>query len=329
MRLVRRIPKMVASMALVCALFGWETKAMAAPAALKKIVIGVPSQSLEMAPGVWYARERGIYAQEGLHMDAVVMPTNVAMAALTAGEIDYVTTVTSTVNAVAKGLPVKLLALISKSMDWYLIAQPGVKTPADLKGKTVAIGSLRGSSYLATARTLRSLGLDPEKDVKILSAGAMSTRVAGFEAGRFDATALSALWVPGFKKRGFTELAFMGDHVDLPLSGVNTTVKRIQERPAEVRAVLRAVVRGMQDWRGHREEAVQFFMRFFKIDRDSALFAFDTSLRILSKDGTVHPDALQGLVDLAREEMGLKESLSYEQIVDPKPLREVQKELGL
>ena len=51
---------------------------------------------------------------------------------------------------------------------WDVVVNPGsaIKSYADLKGKTVGVSDFGGTEYPVTKRVLKSLGVDPETDVK-------------------------------------------------------------------------------------------------------------------------------------------------------------------
>jgi predicted TIM-barrel fold metal-dependent hydrolase len=51
----------------------------------------------------------------------------------------------------------------------YLIARPDIKDAKALRGGIIGHGGTRGSHYHATVAMVRHLGLDPEKDVKLIS----------------------------------------------------------------------------------------------------------------------------------------------------------------
>lgn len=62
----------------------------------------------------------------------------------------------------------------------------------DLRGRTVGVTSLAGTSYVATAVALRASGLDPRSDVQVITAAATNL-IASLETRRLDA---ATLWDP-------------------------------------------------------------------------------------------------------------------------------------
>src|SRR4029450_14001322 len=73
---------------------------------LKKVRIGYPAFSLTFLT-FFVAKDAGIYNKHGLDVDMIPMAGAVQTSALVAGEIDYLTGITSPLVAAARGLPFK------------------------------------------------------------------------------------------------------------------------------------------------------------------------------------------------------------------------------
>ncbi len=110
--------------------------ALAAPAGSRGEVvhIGISTPGLYEIP-TEIAQRKGFYKEEGLDVRKVVIRTNLQVAALMAGELDYSTVSGNIARASIQGLPVKGV------MGWFdrplhiLIARPGFKRLTDFKGR--------------------------------------------------------------------------------------------------------------------------------------------------------------------------------------------------
>ena len=110
------------------------------------------------------ADERGFFEKEGLKVRLITSRgTNLMLTALLAGELDYATILPFLTGASARGLPVKILAAVTKSSSYVIISRPEIENIKGLRGKKVGINSFGSSAdYAAYAAVSRS-GLDPNR----------------------------------------------------------------------------------------------------------------------------------------------------------------------
>ena len=102
------------------------------------------------------ANKEGYFREEGLTVEFLSIRGEIAIRTTLAGEIDMFTNAGSAINAVARNVPLKILAVFQDKPGWDLIALPNIKSVAQLRGQTVAIMSPEGSLAVVT-RKPRSL----------------------------------------------------------------------------------------------------------------------------------------------------------------------------
>ena len=89
------------------------------------------------------------------------------------------------IQARETGIPVQSVAAILRSFPWGLIVEPDIKSPIDLKGKTIGASSTQtGRFFLETM--IKSAGLDPKKDVNIIAQGYGGVQL--LESGKIQGT---------------------------------------------------------------------------------------------------------------------------------------------
>src|SRR4029077_7504260 len=81
---------------------------------LEPILLGYPSPALTELPN-YLAVKKGFYTEEGLDIKFVRARSNILVAALFGGSLDYITSVTSSVGGIIGGAPVKILAGVIKN----------------------------------------------------------------------------------------------------------------------------------------------------------------------------------------------------------------------
>jgi NitT/TauT family transport system substrate-binding protein len=150
-----------------------------------KVAIGISGWT-GFAP-LTLAKEAGIFKQHGLDVTIKKIPQASRHLALASGDIQCAaTTIETYLVWTAAGVPVKELFQLDKSYGADgLVVRPGIKSVADLKGKTVAADSPGTSEYFGLAWTLQKNGLSV-KDVKIVNLSAGPAAQA-FLAGQNDA----------------------------------------------------------------------------------------------------------------------------------------------
>src|SRR6266536_2675874 len=149
------------------------------------IKVGVANYNLSnLSVGV--AQKRGFFKEEGIECEIVALRTNVVIAALVSGELDYTSLIGSIVGAAAKGSPLKLIAVSVDRPPLYFVSHPRIKTVNQLKGSTFGIGSYGTNVEIVTRRVVKHFGIDPEKEIRVLALGPSPARLAALQQGVVD-----------------------------------------------------------------------------------------------------------------------------------------------
>jgi ABC-type nitrate/sulfonate/bicarbonate transport system substrate-binding protein len=133
-----------------------------------RFFISIPGPTLSYAP-LYYAQEKGFFSQEGLDLHVLVVRGIIGVSSLMSGEIDVTCHAGSGFSAALRGIPIKIISVTRDRPIHELIVGPSITASADLKGKAIAVGSLEGTAAVMTRRILQAKGLDPQKDVTLLS----------------------------------------------------------------------------------------------------------------------------------------------------------------
>src|SRR5437016_14582150 len=82
-----------------------------AQSALKKVRMGSSSTNVSFL-ALYTAFHRGFFKDEGIDLEIIYMPANLASTAVLSGDIDYNGAVTGTIGAAVRGQPMKILLFI-------------------------------------------------------------------------------------------------------------------------------------------------------------------------------------------------------------------------
>jgi ABC-type nitrate/sulfonate/bicarbonate transport system substrate-binding protein len=292
-------------------------------AAAERIVIGTPSRGLFEFPSV-VAIRKGFYKEEGLDTDKVQMQPAIAVKALISGDIDYLMAWGSAVRAAVTGVPIKAVVGLASRPLHVLIARPDIKTPKDLKGKVIGVDSVAGTVDYLSRVAVRHFGLEPEKDVKIIVTGESPTRLAALRAGSIDATPIDVAFAMKAEDEGFKRFLYLGDIIELPLSGIAVMEKKIQTQREQVKKVIRATIRGTRFMKQNRTETIQMVSDYLRITPSQSAKAYDTSINSFTDDGIISDKGVNLDVQLTKERLKMTKEIPLSQLVDWSLVKEVK-----
>jgi ABC-type nitrate/sulfonate/bicarbonate transport system substrate-binding protein len=192
---------------------------------------------------VWVAQDARLFSKHGLtNVEIIFIQSGTLITmGVVSGELNFSGAgAASVVAARLKGGDVALLACPVDADAVYLIARPGVKSTAELRGKTAAVTRLGSTTHFYLRAALRYAGLDP-KDVKVLQLGLDFS--GALEAGQIDTAALPFNLALPYMQKGWPVLLDLTktDFV-YPASCVVSSRAFIKESPRVVDRFLKAYV---------------------------------------------------------------------------------------
>jgi NitT/TauT family transport system substrate-binding protein len=289
----------------------------------ERIVIGTPSRGLFEFPAV-VAMRKGYYKDEGFHVDKVQMQPAIAVKALISGDIDYLLAWGSAVRAAVTGVPIKAVVGFAARPLHVLIARPDIKTPKDLKGKIIGVDSVAGTVDYLSRVAARHFGFEPEKDIKIIVTGESPTRLAALRAGSIDATPIDVAFAMKAEDEGFRRLLYLGDIIELPLSGIAVTDSKLQSQREQVKKVVRGSLRGSRFMKQNRLETIQMLSDYLRITPSQAAKAYDTSIHSFTDDGIISDKGVNLDIQLTKERLKLTKEIPLSQLVDWSLVKEIK-----
>jgi NitT/TauT family transport system substrate-binding protein len=275
------------------------------------------------------ALKRGIFRDEGLDVELIRMNANVSITALSTTDIDYTMVFASVVRGALRGMPMRVVASYMDSSTHLLIARPEYKTIRDLKGKTLAVSTYGATSDVAARMMMKQGGIDPEKELKIIPLGGERSRYAALKEGIVDVAVLSPPTDTEAQRSGLRVLSRFYELFKMPFTGAGTHLKKLKEKPDEVKRMAKALLRANRFVRSNREGTIQTMMDWIRVDRESATATYDSTWKIFSEDGSMSESGLKLVIDQGREAMKIDRPVALTEVADFGIIREVQRELGI
>ena len=296
--------------------------------AADKIRIGVPELNAPFVP-LALAEKRGFFREDGLQGEVIRINPTVALAALVSGELDYWTVIGGSVAAAIQGVPLRVLACYVPGSPSALIARPEFKSVQELRGKAIGLNTSGGALESVGRLIFKHFGLDPDKEIKFLPLGTNERRFSAMKQGLTAATLGSPPLDFLGKKMGFVVLARAHELFSYPTSGVVASVKKIKEKPEEVRRVIKAGIKATRYIRQDREGTIQFMIEWSKSDKEMATAGYESVLKLFNDDGSVPEKGLLLVIDELKKLAKVEREIAPSEVADLSILKEVQKEMGI
>jgi ABC-type nitrate/sulfonate/bicarbonate transport system substrate-binding protein len=267
---------LVVLLTLALAIFPCYHADTAAP--LTKLIL--TTGSLSEREGVLYvAHDQGLFRKYGMDVTLVQVRNGpVGMAALSSGEsqLHWGSVSAANLGAIAEGADLVFVAGFINRLTGVFLANPKIKSPLELKGKTIGVNSLSGGAWIFSMLTLDYWGLVPERDkIQFRSLGDQSVIAQALTVGTVDAAYMGYTYGKIVQSKGFRLLAEL-DKLPIPYQGSGLMARRsfiaassssaenifkalldgvdFIRNPANKAQVLKSLVKGMRLARADDEE---------------------------------------------------------------------------
>lgn len=238
----------------------------AAGLAQDRVRVGWAAMTASHTP-LWVAQEKGMLAKQGLVVESIFFGAGPpALQALVAGDLDIV--VTSAPNVVNPRLggvdAVMILSIIPTFID-HIISAATITSPEQLKGKIGSVNRFGSISEMGLRLSLRRLGIDPEKDVRIVPAGGNPERLAAISKGISQFTIMNEPFIREAERLGFRDLVNMAT-LKIPLhgNGIVTREAIIKTRRPVVTKFARAITEAIHFIKSDKEATKSIIGKYTK-----------------------------------------------------------------
>jgi ABC-type nitrate/sulfonate/bicarbonate transport system substrate-binding protein len=229
--------------------------------------------------------------------------------------------ITDPIRAIENGAGVSIIRIHAQVPSFTVWGKPGLKTIADLRGKTVMLGGAKDITRVYFERMVRPAGLR-SGDYDMVFAGTTPSRFAALQAGAVDATILLPPYSFRAEKAGFSLIGRIGDYVkDMPFTAYAVNTKWAKANRATLVSFFKAYQRAV-DWfrdSSHRQEAIDLLINEAKVDPADAAATYDffKSIDIFAPKGNVTPEAVSSVVQALVADGDLRAGADPARFVDP------------
>jgi len=234
-----------------------------------KVRVGLSSVSA-LHGALWVAEQKGILKKHGIEAEVIVVggAGTTGVSALLAGDIQYVSAAgDAIVNSNLRGGDTVMIASVVNKGFQRLVVRPDIKTPAEIKGRRIAVTRVGAISHTVLLMILRRWGMT-EKDIQIVQLGSSPYMVASLEKGGIEGAVLTSPSIFVAEDQGYRTLLDLAD----------SDIYYLQTMLATTRSYIRA----------NREKTLRFLSGFtegiayFKQNKRESLEILSKKLRVSS-----------------------------------------------
>lgn len=249
----------------------------------------------------WVAQKKGLFDAAGLDVTMKVYDgSDQIFQDLRANTQQIAVASTESVIADAyKGGVFRIIAGNSQRPPHFIIAQPEIKTLADLKDKLMGVVSMHEGTTFFVPDIAKKAGLKPD-DIKIEAVGGSPTRMRLLEERKIDAGMQPYPLSYEADAQGFSNLGAVADIVpDYQFSAVIVDGDWARANRAVVAAYLRALAAGTAYMFAHPDEAAEIGAAELRTTPALARRAIDDTVRmdIMPKDLSLTDASLRRVFD--------------------------------
>ena len=274
------------------------------------------------------ATQKGFFVDEGFAPEFVTNSGSVQSTQLLITRAVQIATTQpeALIGAITHGTKeIAAIAAPMKRVDWVLVGQPGMKSLADLKGKTLGFSGLRISEFWLTEQILRDNGLPPGSYDSI-QVGTTAAKFAALTNGAVGAAILFQPTASQAVGAGFSRLYNLGQHSGY-IPGLYIVSRAWAAENQHGVRLTRALQRA-HDWLydpAHRTEAVGIMTKLSKASDAAVNDVYDTFFvkeKWYTPDAAVDTNAITTAIAtlISHKELDAKQAPTLDDVLLPQNL---------
>jgi NitT/TauT family transport system substrate-binding protein len=217
---------------------------------------------------IWVTAEAGLFKKHGLHGELIMISgASQSMQAMVANETQVANTSGSApINAKLQGADAVIIATSYDLIPYGFVVNKDIRTPADLKGKKIAISRFGGITELAVKLAVEKFGLS-QKDVTIIQAGPDAQRIPAVASGAVAASVLAPPGLFAATAQGLRVLADLGDlGAKYPTSSFFVMRPYLERHRASIKQFVMALIEGLHVYTTDKNFSMRVMQKYTKLN---------------------------------------------------------------
>ena len=281
-------------------------------------------------PPFWIAHELKLFEKYGLETELVYVNGARPIQAMLGGSID-VSQVggAAAVAAIAQGAELAMLGTVFNRLTFAIHAAPQIKQISDLKGNTLATGSIGGNSYFAALVFLKHFNWAANRDVGVTAAGGSPEVLAGLLQGKFQAGVLAPPTSTTASKMGYREVFDLASlDFSFPVISVVSTKKFIDANPDTILNLLRGTAEAIHLYKTRPELTLPVVAKYMRVPKnDPALVQSQESLgKFMNQNLAPTLEGIKFVLEFLAEKQASLKAKNPSDFVDVRFIRKLDEE---
>jgi NitT/TauT family transport system substrate-binding protein len=292
-------------------------------AAAEEIKLALPVLSLESLP-IFIAQEQGFLKKRGVDIDVITSRGGgEAMKAYIAGDVQLIATGFPEVGLMrSRGVDVALFFAQLQRVPFALIARKdrNVASVADLKGRTIAVTSPGSLTWILTRYFIKLQGMDPDRDVVVVSVGGGGEILGALQSNRADAAMVFEPFITiALQQDLATVVIDVAAQLDAFSSAPLAIGKTFLEKsPKETQAIADALTEALNYLHAEREGTLQLAQKKFPGAKPEVLkAALERMEKVFSRDGKFSRANVERTQQICKDLGIIPQVYSYAEVVAP------------
>jgi len=282
--------------------------------AVERVRIALSVRNVVFLP-FYYAKDTKIFDRHGLDAELIQMRSDLQLAGLISGEIDFTPAVGPATFGVANGMPIKAVAILYRAPLFSLISPPNIATVKDLEGKRVAVSRIGSDSHRFGSLMIESGGADPKRII-FIQTGSTTVSLTAVQQGAVNAAVLSPPFTGMMAEKGFKILARSRSLIESPWLGLVASRQKLEKQAEQTRNVLRSMRDVIAAIRRDKPGIVAYIEKNFKVSYANAAESYEDINGVILDSMMMRDDQIQKYLDNSHTRGEIPKALSAGDMFD-------------
>lgn len=279
----------------IAIIFAWLSVAPAPARGQERVRMALSVRNVVFLP-FYFAHDAKIFEKHGLQVELVQMRSDLQLAGLVSGEVDYTPSVGPAAAVFAAGMPIKALAVLYRAPLFSLVGPTTLTGAKELEGKTVAVSRIGSESHRYGTLMLESAGADPKK-VTFIQTGSTTVSLTAIQQGSVNAAVLSPPFTGIMAEKGYKILARSRGLAEAPWLGLVVHRQKVERQAEQVRRMLRSMRDVTATIRRDRAAVIAYIERNFKVSAANAASSYDDIASVMVDSLLLRDKQIQDYLD--------------------------------
>nr|WP_280875120.1 MULTISPECIES: ABC transporter substrate-binding protein [unclassified Paenibacillus] len=290
------------------------------PDKLTPISVAIVSNTTSFLP-LYVAEKKGMFEKYNLEVDLRKIEGGVlALRGLQAGDFQFIASLAESImTSVNEGANMKIIGSLSDQTLYSVFVSPEINTIEDLRGKAAAVLQPGNGVDIIMRWWLKENGLEPDQDIRMISAGGTPSRLAALRNGQVQVTVLQPPNDINGEQAGMKRFVNLSDE----LQNYNHTVISssgtvIQKQPEVARAFMAATADAIAFIKDpvNSKEAIQIAIDSMGMDQEIATKSLDFVKDSFPDQAKINVEGIKWAINAVKETGSIKNDLPVEKVID-------------